>query len=176
MPRCVRWPIVCAKKAGRLKCWWSTMGSTDTTARQVLDFAHGYAQTYPAAMLEIKVVKIPETRARGYSVRNGLLQAPRRDCDVHPTPTCRRPIREGGPPLCGDCRRCGYSDRFAMVGKEPADAPAAALPQFFGRCFNLFTRAVMGLPFRDTQCGFKAFTRARCANRLPVADDRTLGV
>jgi dolichyl-phosphate beta-glucosyltransferase len=32
--------------------------------------------------------------------------------------------------------------------------------QFFGRCFNAVTRAVMGLPFADTQCGFKAFTRA----------------
>ena len=32
--------------------------------------------------------------------------------------------------------------------------------QFFGRCFNAVTRAVMGLPYADTQCGFKAFTRA----------------
>ena len=31
--------------------------------------------------------------------------------------------------------------------------------QFFGRCFNAVTRAVMRLPFADTQCGFKAFTR-----------------
>jgi glycosyltransferase involved in cell wall biosynthesis len=32
--------------------------------------------------------------------------------------------------------------------------------QFFGRCFNGVTRFVMGLKFADTQCGFKAFTRA----------------
>jgi dolichyl-phosphate beta-glucosyltransferase len=31
--------------------------------------------------------------------------------------------------------------------------------QFFGRCFNALTRAVMRLPYADTQCGFKAFTR-----------------
>jgi glycosyltransferase involved in cell wall biosynthesis len=31
--------------------------------------------------------------------------------------------------------------------------------QFFGRCFNAVTRMVMRLPFADTQCGFKAFTR-----------------
>jgi len=31
--------------------------------------------------------------------------------------------------------------------------------QFFGRCFNAVTRIVMGLPFKDTQCGFKAFKR-----------------
>jgi dolichyl-phosphate beta-glucosyltransferase len=32
--------------------------------------------------------------------------------------------------------------------------------QFFGRCFNVLTRMVMNLPFADTQCGFKAFTRS----------------
>jgi hypothetical protein len=32
--------------------------------------------------------------------------------------------------------------------------------QVFGRCFNAVTRMVMRLPFVDTQCGFKAFTRA----------------
>ena len=31
--------------------------------------------------------------------------------------------------------------------------------QLFGRCFNALTRAVMRLPYADTQCGFKAFTR-----------------
>jgi hypothetical protein len=31
--------------------------------------------------------------------------------------------------------------------------------RFFGRCFNGVTRTVMGLPFKDTQCGFKAFRR-----------------
>jgi hypothetical protein len=31
--------------------------------------------------------------------------------------------------------------------------------QVFGRCFNAVTRAIMRLPFADTQCGFKAFTR-----------------
>ena len=31
--------------------------------------------------------------------------------------------------------------------------------QFFGRCFNAITRLIMGLPFADTQCGFKAFRR-----------------
>jgi hypothetical protein len=32
--------------------------------------------------------------------------------------------------------------------------------QFFGRCFNAVCRMVMQLPFADTQCGFKAFTRS----------------
>ena len=31
--------------------------------------------------------------------------------------------------------------------------------RFFGRCYNRLTRTVMGLPYKDTQCGFKAFRR-----------------
>jgi glycosyltransferase involved in cell wall biosynthesis len=31
--------------------------------------------------------------------------------------------------------------------------------QIFGRVFNLVLRIVLGLQFKDTQCGFKAFTR-----------------
>jgi len=34
------------------------------------------------------------------------------------------------------------------------------LRQLFGRCFNLALRIVLGLNYCDTQCGFKAFTRA----------------
>lgn len=40
--------------------------------------------------------------------------------------------------------------------------------QFFGRCFNLLTRTVMNLPFEDTQCGFKAFTRRAAQAVFPL--------
>ena len=35
------------------------------------------------------------------------------------------------------------------------------LRETMGRIFNLFVRVVMGLPFRDTQCGFKLMDRQR---------------
>ena len=31
--------------------------------------------------------------------------------------------------------------------------------QVFGRVFNLLLRMTLGLPYKDTQCGFKAFSR-----------------
>jgi hypothetical protein len=33
------------------------------------------------------------------------------------------------------------------------------LRQFVGRAYNLLMRVTLGLPYKDTQCGFKAFSR-----------------
>ena len=48
--------------------------------------------------------------------------------------------------------------------------------QFFGRCFNWVTRTVMGLPFKDTQCGFKAFKRSAAQVIFRLPDHRALGL
>src|SRR5262249_36294250 len=37
-----------------------------------------------------------------------------------------------------------------------------------GRIFNLALRIVLGLNFKDTQCGFKAFTRPACRALFPL--------
>ena len=40
--------------------------------------------------------------------------------------------------------------------------------QLFGRIFNLMLRITLGLTFRDTQCGFKAFTRRAAQTIFPL--------
>ena len=40
--------------------------------------------------------------------------------------------------------------------------------QIFGRVFNLLMRMILGLKFKDTQCGFKAFTRQSAQTILPL--------
>ncbi|HXZ39455.1 MAG TPA: glycosyltransferase family 2 protein, partial [Terriglobales bacterium] len=40
--------------------------------------------------------------------------------------------------------------------------------QFLGRIFNLALRLVLGLNFKDTQCGFKAFTRDAAQKLFPL--------
>lgn len=40
--------------------------------------------------------------------------------------------------------------------------------QLLGRIFNLLLRIVLGLRFKDTQCGFKAFTRRTAQTILPL--------
>ncbi|MBV8478176.1 MAG: glycosyltransferase family 2 protein, partial [Acidobacteria bacterium] len=40
--------------------------------------------------------------------------------------------------------------------------------QLFGRVFNLALRLVLGLRFKDTQCGFKAFSRRAVESIFPL--------
>jgi hypothetical protein len=40
--------------------------------------------------------------------------------------------------------------------------------QLFGRVFNVLLRIILGLRFKDTQCGFKAFTQRAAQTILPL--------
>ncbi len=126
-------------------------GSTDSTAAQVLRFA----QSNP----EVRLLDNPGNHGKGYSVRHGLLKAQGEivmftDADLS-APIAEAEllfaaIRNGADIAIGS----RWLNRDLQVHRQPL------YRQFFGRCFNLVTRTVMGLSFRDTQCGFKAFTRA----------------
>jgi glycosyltransferase involved in cell wall biosynthesis len=125
-------------------------GSTDTTAEVVRTFA----QTAP----EVRLVENPGNRGKGYSVRSGMLQA-RGGVILFTDADLSAPIEEaerlfaairGGADIA-------IGSRWLESGRQTQRQPLYR--QFFGRCFNAVTRAIMRLPFADTQCGFKAFTR-----------------
>ncbi|HEY0162584.1 MAG TPA: dolichyl-phosphate beta-glucosyltransferase [Edaphobacter sp.] len=125
-------------------------GSSDNTAAIV----QRWMQTHP----RLHLVQNPGNRGKGYSVRNGLLQAAGEivmftDADLSaPMEEAERLIislREGADVAIGS----RWLDRARQTIHQPL------YRQFFGRCFNWITRTVMGLPFKDTQCGFKAFRR-----------------
>jgi len=125
-------------------------GSTDNTA----DVIRGFSQKYP----EIHLLQNGENHGKGYSVRSGLLQAHGEvvmftDADLSaPMEEAERlfaAIAQGADIAIGS----RWLERDRQTHRQPL------YRQFFGRCFNRFTRMVMGLSFADTQCGFKAFTR-----------------
>jgi glycosyltransferase involved in cell wall biosynthesis len=126
-------------------------GSRDSTAEVVRSFA--------AQAPEVRLVQNPGNRGKGYSVRSGMLQALGEivmfsDADLSaPIEEAERlfaAIAEGADIVIGS----RWLDRSRQTIHQPL------YRQFFGRCFNGVTRGVMGLHFADTQCGFKAFTRA----------------
>jgi len=126
-------------------------GSSDATVEVVRSFA--------AHAPEVRILQNPGNRGKGYSVRSGLLQALGEvvmftDADLSaPIEEADRlfaAIKQGADIAIGS--------RWLESGRQTSRQPLYR--QFFGRCFNAVTRTVMGLRFADTQCGFKAFTRA----------------
>ncbi len=125
-------------------------GSTDCTAAIVQQFS----QMHP----EVRLLDNVKNRGKGFSVRHGVLHAVGEivmftDADLSaPMEEAERlfdALRQGADIAIGS----RWLERQRQTEKQPL------YRQFFGRCFNLVTRLVMGLPFADTQCGFKAFRR-----------------
>ena len=125
-------------------------GSADRTAEIV--------QAWMERAPRLRLVRNEGNRGKGYSVRNGLLQAAGEvvmftDADLSaPMEEAERllaAIRNGADVAIGS----RWMDRTRQTIHQPL------YRRFFGRCFNWVTRMAMGLPFKDTQCGFKAFRR-----------------
>lgn len=125
-------------------------GSTDATAAVVRSLAAEHPQ--------IRLLPNGANHGKGYSVRNGMLNASG-DIILFTDADLSAPINEATRLI--DAIRNGadmaigsrWLDRSLQIVRQPL------YRRFLGRCFNLVTRAVVRLPFADTQCGFKAFTR-----------------
>lgn len=125
-------------------------GSTDDTAAIV----RRCADCHPS----LRLVENPGNRGKGYSVRNGMLQA-RGDILLFSDADLSSPIDEAdklfeaiqsGADVAIGSR---WIDADLQVRRQPMHR------QLFGRMFNLALRSILGLNFKDTQCGFKAFSR-----------------
>lgn len=123
-------------------------GSTDNTAEIV--------QRWQTRFPELQLFENPGNRGKGFSVRNGLLQAAGEivmftDADLSaPMEEAERlfeAIHAGADVAIGS----RWLDKQRQTRHQPL------YRRFFGRCYNWLTRTVMSLPYKDTQCGFKAF-------------------
>jgi glycosyltransferase involved in cell wall biosynthesis len=124
-------------------------GSTDGTAGVVRDFARN--------VHEVRLIENPGNRGKGYSVRAGMLQA-QGEVVLFTDSDMSAPIEEAERLLAAinDGADIAIGSRWLERGRQTHRQPFYR--QFFGRCFNVVTRAVMGMHFADTQCGLKAFT------------------
>lgn len=131
-------------------------GSTDETA--------GVAKRVLAESeaLSTRVIRYEQNRGKGYAVRVGLLSAAA-DVVLFTDADLSTPITET-PKLVDEIR----SGRFDLTfGSRALDRSLIGVHQPWrreqgGRLFNLLVRAATGLPFWDTQCGFKAFRMSVC--------------
>ncbi len=126
-------------------------GSTDSTAQLVRDFAREAP--------EVRLIENPGNRGKGYSVRSGILQA-LGEIVMFTDADLSSPMEEAERLFAAIANGADIAigSRWLESGRQTHRQPLYR--QIFGRCFNAVCRMVMRLPFADTQCGFKAFTRA----------------
>jgi glycosyltransferase involved in cell wall biosynthesis len=125
-------------------------GSSDSTPEVVRNFA--------ASAPEVRLLQNPGNRGKGYSVRSGLLQA-LGEVVMFTDADLSAPMEEAQGLFDAIASGADIAIGSRWLEKTRQTIRQPLYRQFFGRCFNAVTRFVMGLPFADTQCGFKAFTR-----------------
>ena len=116
-----------------------------------------------------RVIRYPENRGKGYAVRTGLLAA-RAEIALFSDADLSTPITET--PKLVDPIRQGTCD--LAFGSRALDRRLIGLHQPWrreqgGRVFNLIVRLATGLPFWDTQCGFKGFRLSVCRPLIEAA-------
>jgi len=126
-------------------------GSDDDTAAQ----AEGLLASFPGSL----VVRLPENRGKGAAIREGVARA-------HGDIVVFMDIDMAAHPSQLPLLLAALDENDVAIGSRSIPGSATqddtVLRTFTGRTFSRMTQALIGLPFRDTQCGFKAL-------RAPVA-------
>ena len=125
-------------------------GSKDETAEIV--------ERWMIVHSHLHLLRNPGNRGKGYSVRNGLLQA-EGDIVLFTDADLSSPMEEADLLIAAIRRGADVAIGSRWLDKAKQTKHQPLYRRFFGRCFNAVTRMAMRLPFKDTQCGFKAFKR-----------------
>jgi len=133
-------------------------GSRDQTAEIIRAFA--------AKDPIVRLVQNPGNRGKGYSVRNGMLRA-EGEILIFSDADLSSPIEESAKLLEAlQGADIAIGSRWLRTETQIQRQPLHR--QIFGRIFNLLMRLILGLQYKDTQCGFKAFNRAAAQAIFPL--------
>jgi dolichyl-phosphate beta-glucosyltransferase len=134
-------------------------GSLDNTAEIVRSFA--------ARNPHVQLLENPGNRGKGYSVRHGMLKA-RGEIILFSDADLSSPIEEMPKLLQAVEGGADIAIGSRWLRAELQTTRQSLHRQLFGRIFNGLNRVILGLQFKDTQCGFKAFTRRAAQTILPL--------
>ncbi len=140
-------------------------GSSDATASRAEDAGRRHG-------LDLRVLRLPKNRGKGFAVRTGCLEAAGRlilvsDADFS------TPIYEW--------EKLASANAPVAIGSRAIDESLVkerqALPRrTMGKLFNRLVRLVAVPGIRDTQCGFKLFSREAGAGGLLASEGRPVRV
>jgi glycosyltransferase involved in cell wall biosynthesis len=132
-------------------------GSRDATA--------GLVEKYAQPPSPVRLLRNPGNRGKGYAVRHGMLDAGG-EWILYTDADLSTPIEEV------QKLQAAAAEKAAVVaiGSRAVDRSLVAVHQsafreYSGRFFNIVMRTLTGLPFHDTQCGFKLY-RADAAKEI----------
>jgi glycosyltransferase involved in cell wall biosynthesis len=133
-------------------------GSRDATVEVI--------RRYAAAHPEIRLVQNPGNQGKGYAVRNGMLQA-RGNIMLFTDADLSSPISEASKLF--SALEAGADVAIGSRWLDPSlmFKRQSMQRQVLSRIYHLYLRALLRFPYRDTQCGFKAFTRRASAMIFP---------
>ena len=134
-------------------------GSSDGTAQTV--------EQYSLRDPRIRLLRNPGNRGKGYSVRHGMLEAAG-DWILFSDADLSAPIADLDTLLAA----AAAHGAAIAIGSRAVDRRMVGVRQplwreISGRTFNLVMRLVAGLPYRDTQCGFKLYSLAAARAVFP---------
>jgi dolichyl-phosphate beta-glucosyltransferase len=127
-------------------------GSTDATARVAAEWSR--------QLPFLRLVSNGENRGKGFSVRHGMLEA-RGRISLFTDADLSAPIEEADKLFAA--LKAGHD---IAIGSRALDrslisSHQSRMREIAGMIFNGFVRIFTGLPFHDTQCGFKVFVAQR---------------
>jgi dolichyl-phosphate beta-glucosyltransferase len=134
-------------------------GSLDDTATVVDEFV----RRHPA----VRAIHNPTNHGKGYALRQGAMQV-RGEWILLTDADLSTPLDEVETVFAAARHR----DASIVIGSRAIDRRTVGVHQsmareWSGRFFNVAVRAITGLPFLDTQCGFKLYHRDAAALVFP---------
>ncbi|MBV9670537.1 MAG: glycosyltransferase family 2 protein [Acidobacteriales bacterium] len=134
-------------------------GSKDNT----VEIVQAYAANYPS----VRLVQNPGNRGKGYAVKHGMLSGKGRimlmtDADLS------SPIEESLKLFAAIDSGVAVAIGSRWIDPSLQTVRQSWFRQLGGRGLNILIRLILGLPFKDTQCGFKAFSREAVAKLFPL--------
>ena len=126
----------------------------------VVDDGSRDATVAVAQAADVRVLRNPMNRGKGYTVAHGMLEA-KGDWALFSDADESTPIEE----VEKLWHAVEKENAQVAIGSRAVDRSLVGVHQPFmreagGRAFNIVMRIVTGLRFRDTQCGFKLFETA----------------
>ena len=140
-------------------------GSSDNTAevarsymRAAPEFSSQQAKGGLVGGPEMRLLENPGNRGKGYSVRHGMLNA-RGQVLLFSDADFSSPIAESVKLIEAIEQGADVALGSRWLKSETQTRRQSLLRQFVGRAYNVLSRLLLGLPYKDMQCGLKAFSR-----------------